>query len=151
MGLSFTPKAGRAARTSAEPRNAAPPEQSRCELHSRGSFVIAEVAGEWDLSNAPRLREQLAGTVARRDGLVVDLTRADFIDCATLNALLAIRRRCRTLPIVCPRPHLMRVFELTGLDRVFPLVAELDEALQLAGRSLVEDYRPPAHGMPGAV
>jgi anti-anti-sigma factor len=57
----------------------------------------------------------------------IDLSNAEFIDCAGAGALAALRRDAlRRDPglrfsIRPPRPSLRRVFTLTGLGRLFPV------------------------------
>ena len=97
-----------------------------------GAFVVS-VAGQADLHTAPELRDAIAHAID--DGeqrIVVDLTEATFIDSMTLGVLLGARRRAveqdGALAIVCPDPHLRRVFEITSLDRVFAITTSRDEA-----------------------
>jgi anti-sigma B factor antagonist len=100
--------------------------------------VVVSVAGQADLHTAPELRDALAQAIdvgERR--IVVDLTEATFVDSMTLGVLLGARRRVAEqdggLAIVCPDPHLRRVFEITSLDRVFSMTASLDEAFASLG------------------
>jgi anti-sigma B factor antagonist len=95
--------------------------------------VVVSVAGQADLHTAPELRDAIAQAID--DGelrIVVDLTEATFIDSMTLGVLLGARRRVverdGALAIVCPDPHLRRVFEITSLDRVFAMATSRDEA-----------------------
>jgi anti-sigma B factor antagonist len=64
---------------------------------------------------------------------VVDLKRATFIDSTTLGVLIAAVKRVRpvggTLAIVCADENVRRIFELTGLDKVFPIRSSREEAI----------------------
>ena len=64
---------------------------------------------------------------------VVDLTRTRFCDTAGLHALVAAQRRTLTeggqVLLVIPGTGVLRIFEITGLDRVIPHAASLEEAL----------------------
>jgi anti-sigma B factor antagonist len=87
---------------------------------------IVSVAGEVDLYTAPQLEEQLAAVInegPRR--VVVDLTEATFVDSTTLGVLLEALRRLGAaggqLAVVAAHPNVTKVFEITGLDRVFAL------------------------------
>lgn len=99
-----------------------------------GAHVIA-VAGQADLHTAPELRSSLAEAIdggARR--VVIDLSEATFVDSMTLGVLLGALRRLTPLAgklaIVCPDPHLRRVFEITSLDRVLSLSDSRAHALE---------------------
>lgn len=88
--------------------------------------AVVAVSGQADLHTAPELRAAIGTTID--DGhrqVVVDLTEATFIDSMTLGVLLGALKRLTplggTLVIVCPDPHVRRVFEITSLDRVLTL------------------------------
>lgn len=93
---------------------------------------MLEVGGEVDLSTAPALRtqiEQLIHDGARR--LVVNLEDVGFMDSSGLSALIASYKRMQEadgeLAVVCQDRAVLRIFTVTGLDRVFrihPTVAE---------------------------
>ncbi|HEY7075636.1 MAG TPA: STAS domain-containing protein, partial [Solirubrobacteraceae bacterium] len=64
---------------------------------------------------------------------IVDLTTATFIDSSSLGVLIGahrrLKRRGRTLAVVCDNDAIVKTFRITGLDGVFRLVPSLDEAL----------------------
>ena len=99
-----------------------------------GSAAVVVVRGQADLHTAPELRNEIGDAIdAGSRGVVVDLTEATFIDSMTLGVLLGALKRLATvdgrLSIVCPDPHLRRVFEITSLDRVLDLQDTQTEAL----------------------
>ena len=96
-------------------------------------YVIS-LSGEIDLYTAPEFKQQLLEVIG--DGakhVVVDLTATTFIDSTTLGVLVGGLRRLRSadgqLTIVCSDPNITKIFEITGLDRVFALSATREEAL----------------------
>ena len=99
---------------------------------------VIELGGEVDLYTAPEFKERLLSVVA--DGkkqIVVDLSKATFIDSTTLGVLVGGVKRLRptggALTLVCTDQNITKIFEITGLDRVFPIYKSRDEALQNAG------------------
>ena len=105
---------------------------------TEGDRTIVEVGGEIDVYTAPRLREQLVDLVA--DGkyhLVVDMERVDFLDSTGLGVLVGALKRVRSndgdLYIVCTQPRIRKVFEVTGLTKVFQLFDTVDDAINGAG------------------
>lgn len=98
-----------------------------------GTSVLV-VHGDADLHSAPELREQLRMAVdGGATNLVLDLSDVAFMDSTSLGVLLGSMRRLRELDgqmrLVVPRPEIRRIFELTLLDRVFPLDDSRDDAL----------------------
>jgi anti-sigma B factor antagonist len=108
-----------------------------------GSFLVEIVKGmpvvaapeEIDITNAEALRAALLTAAAngRDDRLVVDMTRTQFCDSSGLHTLIAAHRRAeaegREVLLVIPSPAVLRVFVLTGMDKVIPNVTSLPEAL----------------------
>ena len=95
---------------------------------------VIELGGEVDLYTAPEFKERLVQVI--EDGkkqLVVDLSKATFIDSTTLGVLVGGVKRLRpsggSLALVCTDQNITKIFEITGLDRVFPIHASREEAL----------------------
>jgi anti-sigma B factor antagonist len=95
---------------------------------------VIELGGEIDLYTAPEFKERMVALI--EDGkkrIVVDLSAATFIDSTTLGVLVGGVKRLRptggTLALVCTDQNITKIFEITGLDRVFPIHASRDEAL----------------------
>ena len=100
-----------------------------------GATHVIELGGEVDLYTAPEFKERLVQVI--EDGkkqLVVDLSKATFIDSTTLGVLVGGVKRLRpsggSLALVCTDQNITKIFEITGLDRVFPIHASREEALQ---------------------
>ena len=89
--------------------------------------TVLEVGGEVDVYTAPRLRERLVELVdggARQ--VVVDLGRVDFLDSTGLGVLVGALKRLRaaggSFALVCDKEPLLKIFRITALDQVFPLL-----------------------------
>jgi anti-sigma B factor antagonist len=94
---------------------------------------VLDVGGEIDVYTAPQLRERLIGLVedgARR--VVVDLGRVEFLDSTGLGVLVGALKRLRgaggDLTLVCAQERLLKIFRITGLDRVFTLHETVEAA-----------------------
>ena len=65
--------------------------------------------------------------------VVVDLSEATFIDSTTLGVLVGGVKRLRpsggSLALVCTDQNIQKIFEITGLDRVFPIHETREAAL----------------------
>ena len=100
---------------------------------SRSPYTVLAVKGDVDVYSAPRLREKLVELVsggARQ--IVVDLEGVDFLDSTGLGVLVGGLKRARShdgeLSLICTRPRILKVFELTRLTQVFRISASVDEA-----------------------
>lgn len=104
------------------------------EEHPRSEAVVLALHGDADLHSATELRVRLGAAIeAGVEVLVVDLSEVAFIDSMALGVLLDAMKRLRArggvLRIVGLRSNVRRIFEITLLDRIFPLHATRSEAL----------------------
>ena len=98
------------------------------------SRTVVTVTGEIDLATQGQLRTTLNDlVVAGHVDLVQDLSGVDFVDSTGLGALIGTRRRVHafhgSLALVIPNEAVMKVFTITGLEKVFDIHDTLDAAL----------------------
>jgi anti-sigma B factor antagonist len=96
--------------------------------------AVIGLEGEVDLYTCPELKQELLRVIG--DGataVVVDLTETTFIDSTGLGVLIRGVERLNTgggrLAVVCVDPNMVKVFEVTGLNRVFSIYSSREEAL----------------------
>jgi anti-sigma B factor antagonist len=69
--------------------------------------------------------------------VIVDFTNTTFIDSTTLGVLVGGVKRLRTndgqLALVCSDRNITKIFEITGLDRVFAIYGTRDDAVSKLG------------------
>ena len=107
-----------------------------------GRFPVEMVDGvpvvatpeEIDITNAPELRSALLEAAAHGHGsLVADLSQTQFCDSSGLHTLLAAHKRATAaggdMRLVLPGNAVLRVFTITGVDRIIPNFTSLEEAL----------------------
>lgn len=104
------------------------------DVTERDGCAVLAVSGEVDVATVPRLREQLHGLVAQgTNRIIVDLDGVDFLDSTGLGVLVGALKRVRSndgeLSLVCTQPRIRKVFEVTGLTKVFSLFDSVDEAV----------------------
>ena len=105
----------------------------KTEPLSDDAYVIA-LAGEVDLYTAPEFKQQLLDVVGKgAKNVIVDFSDTTFIDSTTLGVLVGGVKRLRAqegrLSLVCSDRNITKIFEITGLDRVFTIHATREEAL----------------------
>lgn len=98
-------------------------------------FTVITLRGESDAYVAPRIRSDLESALGSEAPLVVDLTQATFIDSTIVGVLLEGLANCekleRPLLLLLPEdaaPEVHRLFEITGLSSLLPVVRSWDEA-----------------------
>src|SRR5918997_2758395 len=100
----------------------------------RDDAYLIVLAGEFDLYTAPEFKQQLLEVVGQggRD-VVVDFSDTTFIDSTTLGVLVGGVKRLRPnggqLSLVCSDRNITKIFEITGLNKVFPIYETRDEAV----------------------
>ncbi|HEU0241777.1 MAG TPA: STAS domain-containing protein [Micromonosporaceae bacterium] len=100
---------------------------------SIGDRTVLEVGGEVDVYTAPTLREKIVSLV---DGgarlIIVDLTHVEFLDSTGLGVLVGAMKRLRMVggdfALVCDQEKILKIFRITGLDRVFTLHSTVEAA-----------------------
>ena len=99
-----------------------------------GGCAVLQVTGEVDVYTAPMLREQIRELAATGVvHLIADLGRVDFLDSTGLGALVGGLRRLRqaggSLALVISTPRILRIFQITGLTRAFPIHRSVTDAI----------------------
>jgi anti-sigma B factor antagonist len=89
------------------------------------AYVIA-LSGEVDLYTAPEFKQQLLEVIGQGGReIVVDFTDTTFIDSTTLGVLVGGVKRLRPnggrLSLVCNDRNITKIFEITGLNKVFDI------------------------------
>jgi len=104
------------------------------QVREQAGWTVLAVVGELDLAAAPKVRQAVITAVGGPSGdVVLDLSAVDFIDSSGLGivigALKRVRNRGGRLRVVAAEPQVVKVFELTELDRILPLAASVEEAV----------------------
>ena len=99
-----------------------------------GTTAVIALAGEVDLYTAPEFKQELVRVIEEgATDIVIDLTDTSFIDSTTLGVLVSGLKRVRpsggSLALVVADRNIRKIFEITGLDRVFGLHEQRDDAL----------------------
>jgi anti-sigma B factor antagonist len=109
----------------------------KTEQLSDDAYVIS-LAGEVDLYTAPEFKQQLLEVIGQGGKeVIVDFSNTTFIDSTTLGVLVGGVKRLRAndgqLSLVCSDRNITKIFEITGLDRVFTIYPSRDEAVAKVG------------------
>ena len=87
--------------------------------------TIIHPVAEVDAATSPQLREQIREEIVANPGtvVVVDMAAVAFIDSTGLGVLVGALKRARVdggdLALVNVQPMIMKIFTVTGLNKVF--------------------------------
>jgi anti-sigma B factor antagonist len=103
------------------------------ETERRGDYTVLQPQGEIDFATGPQLKDAISECLIAGDvHLVVDLSKVDFIESTGLGALIGGRRRAHTLKgsltLVCTEEQMLKIFRITGLDKVFTINDTVEQA-----------------------
>lgn len=106
-----------------------------------GEVHVVHVAGEIDVTSAAVLRDALEALIA--DGhrqLTLDLTDVTFLDSTGLGIVVGrlkrLTRHGGTMTVAVSHERVLRVFTITGLDRLLEIRPDLDSAVEAARASV---------------
>ena len=104
------------------------------ETSKKGDVAIISLRGEIDVYTAPRLRQALIDLVeGGSKDIVVDMDKVDFLDSTGLGVLVGGLKRVKSndgeMKLVVTQDRIMKIFDITGLAKVFPMFGSLDEAV----------------------
>jgi anti-sigma B factor antagonist len=90
-----------------------------------GDCAVLQLAGDVDVYTAPALRRRMQDLAAKGAvHVIADMSRVDFLDSTGLGALIGglrvLREHDGSLILVISTRRILRLFELTGLTKVFP-------------------------------
>jgi anti-anti-sigma factor len=96
-------------------------------------LVVVSVSGSVDMLTAPGLAESLDSALAKKpNGLVVDLSKVDFLGSAGISVLMKTRDTLGdSIPfcVVADGPTTHRPLTLLGINEMMTLCRTLDDAI----------------------
>lgn len=100
-----------------------------------GDVGVVTLQGEIDIYSSPKFKEVLLkGIEEGATRVIIDLTDVTFIDSTALGVLVSGAKRVRprrgTVDIICVDENIIRILEITGLDRIFGIYPSRTEALK---------------------
>jgi anti-anti-sigma factor len=108
---------------------------AQLDIRSEENALVVSIVGEVDISNASDIGSTLEGSVPQRAlGLILDLSRATYIDSAGVHLLFRLggrltRRRQQLRVVVPDTTPVYKIVNLAGLGWTVPQDRSVDEAL----------------------
>lgn len=105
------------------------------KIECDGTACTISVKGEVDVYTSPMLKAHIVDAID--DGctdMIVDLEDVGFIDSSGLGVLVSglrrVKERSGSMRLVCTRESILKIFRITGLDKVFPVFSTVKEAME---------------------
>ncbi len=103
------------------------------EIVTGDGYVTICLTGEIDMSNAHAVRDAaICAMRQHKTSIRIDLAGVTFMDSIGLEALLATRRRAELdwgqVRLVAPTHAVLRILEVSGLDRIFRIESRAPSA-----------------------
>lgn len=102
-------------------------------VRSDSKVPVVDLAGEVDAYTSARFRETMIDLIENgAANLIISMEKVEYIDSSGLGALVGglkrISEKSGRIVIVCSNPQIRKVFEITGLEKVFRLYTDEEEA-----------------------
>lgn len=102
---------------------------------------ILEIEGEIDVYTSPQLKQDIVKLAEQgTKHLIINLSKVEYLDSTGLGVLIGGLKRFRekegNLVLVGPGMRILRIFEITGLDKIFDIYATEADAAAKEGVSL---------------
>ena len=106
----------------------------KIETRDVNGSPVLDLIGEVDSYNAPKLRERMVALIDEGNAnIVINMSRVDYIDSTGLGTLVSGLKRASekngSIRIICPNEQIYKVFNITGLVKVFSIFDNEQAAL----------------------
>lgn len=106
----------------------------KIECTFRGKIALLAIEGEVDMYSSPDVRKALINLVKKKvPKIVVDLHTVSYMDSSGVATLIEGLQLCNKygghIVLVGLRDNVKEVFELTRLDKIFKILADVETAL----------------------
>ena len=104
------------------------------ETSTRDGHAVLALRGEIDVYTAPLLRQAILDLIEQgKLNVVIDMHEVDFLDSTGLGVLVEGLKRVKTregsFAIVAIEDKILKIFDITGLNKAFPIHGSVEEAL----------------------
>jgi anti-sigma B factor antagonist len=107
------------------------------ETSARDGHVVVALRGELDVSDAAGVEVAVAAELVPGQSLIIDMSALDFMDCASLAALLRVQGLARSfggdVVLAAPPRRARRLLVLSGQDQAFWVHPSVEAAVASLG------------------
>jgi len=105
------------------------------EVEETPQAAVVHLQGSASMNEADRIRSALSALAEKRIQMIVlDLGQMDFICSAGLGAIISAHLKSRhhsgQIRLANPQPAVMKLLETTRLTKLFPVFADVEQAIR---------------------
>ena len=102
---------------------------------SKGDTYVVDLNGEIDVYTSPKVKDAISDLIDKGHyNLVINLEKVRYIDSTGLGVLIGGLKRVRehggTVNLVCTNPQIKKIFDITGLVKIFGIYDDEDAAMK---------------------
>ena len=102
---------------------------------TRGDTYVVDLNGEIDVYTSPKVKDAIGDLIDKGHyNLVINLEKVRYIDSTGLGVLIGGLKRVRehggTVNLVCTNPQIKKIFDITGLVKIFGIYDDEDAAMK---------------------
>ena len=96
---------------------------------------VVDLNGEIDVYTSPKVKDAIGDLIDKGHyNLVINLEKVRYIDSTGLGVLIGGLKRVRehggTVNLVCTNPQIKKIFDITGLVKIFGIYDDEDAAMK---------------------
>ena len=100
---------------------------------AKGDTYVVDLNGEIDVYTSPKVKDAIGELIDKGHyNLVINLESVRYIDSTGLGVLIGGLKRVRehggTVNLVCTNPQIKKIFDITGLVKIFGIYDDEDAA-----------------------
>ncbi len=105
----------------------------KVNVRESGDAYVVELGGEIDVYTSPKVKDAITELIDQGHyNLVINLEKVRYIDSTGLGVLIGGLKRVRehggTVSLVCTNPQIRKIFDITGLVKIFGIYDDETEA-----------------------
>jgi len=102
---------------------------------AKGDSYIVDLNGEIDVYTSPKVKDAVGDLIDKGHyNLIINLEKVRYIDSTGLGVLIGGLKRVRehggTVNLVCTNPQIKKIFDITGLVKIFGIFDDEDAAMK---------------------
>jgi anti-sigma B factor antagonist len=102
---------------------------------AQGDTFVVDLNGEIDVYTSPKVKDAIGDLIDKGHyNLVINLEKVRYIDSTGLGVLIGGLKRVRehggTVNLVCTNPQIKKIFDITGLVKIFGIYDDEDAAMK---------------------